>query len=74
MSMIHRFLAVGLVASLVGVAFAADDAPQSIKVAGLTIKAPAASRVAPGTTVTTGWLMTWRTAIASISLLLSLSP
>jgi len=42
MSMIHRFLTVGLVAALVGAAVAADDAPQTIKAGALSFKAPGA--------------------------------
>ena len=41
MSMIHRFLTVGLVAALVGVAVAADETPQAIKAGALSFKAPA---------------------------------
>jgi hypothetical protein len=41
MSMIHRFLTVGLVAGLVGFAVAADDPPQSIQAGALSFKAPA---------------------------------
>jgi hypothetical protein len=41
MKMIQRFLTVGLVAALFGVAVAADDAPQNLKAAGLGFKAPA---------------------------------
>ena len=41
MNKIHRFLTVGLVAALVGVAVAADDAPQTIKADDLSFKAPA---------------------------------
>ena len=41
MSMIHRFLTVGLVATLVGIAVGADDAPQTIKAGALYFKVPA---------------------------------
>jgi uncharacterized cupredoxin-like copper-binding protein len=41
MSMIHRFLTVGLVGALVGVAVAADDATQAVKAGALSFKAPA---------------------------------
>ena len=40
MSKFHRFLTVGLVAALVGVAVAADDTPQTIKAGALSFKAP----------------------------------
>ena len=40
MSMIHRFLAVGLITALVGAAVAADDEPQTITAGELTFKAP----------------------------------
>jgi hypothetical protein len=42
MSMIHRFATVGLVAALVGVAAAADDAPKTIKSGALSFQVPAA--------------------------------
>jgi hypothetical protein len=42
MSMIHRFATVGLVAALVGVAVAADDAPKTIKSGALSFQVPAA--------------------------------
>jgi hypothetical protein len=41
MSMIHRFATVGLVATLVGVAVAADDAPKTIKSGPLSFQVPA---------------------------------
>lgn len=41
MSMIHRSLAVGLIAALFGVAVAAEDNPQAIKAGDLSFKAPA---------------------------------
>jgi hypothetical protein len=41
MRMIHRFLSVGLVAGLFGVAVAADETPQTVKAGDLSFKAPA---------------------------------
>ena len=41
MTPIHRFLTVGLVATLFGVAVAADEATQTIKAGALSFKAPA---------------------------------
>ena len=47
MSMMSRTLSVGLVAAIVGVVAAADDAPQTIKAGDLSFKAPATWKKEP---------------------------